>query len=209
MSDIPFSSENETYTLLRVSRKRWLAGKLLYLLSVCTLYYLVVFFVGMVFLSANDYMGNFWSEPFYYLAQGMNAENYSAYFPYPHILLLKPLRAVAIAISFNIAYGFTMSLALFFCNLKLPRTLGYAFVMLLHAIFYMMLSVFQSHYYTRYSLLGNSLLMYHSINDEYQELLPSFFQSFLVFGMVIIILSVLVFRGIQKYDFRITVGAKQ
>ena len=34
VSDIPFSSQNETYTLLRVSRKTWVAGKVLYLLGI-------------------------------------------------------------------------------------------------------------------------------------------------------------------------------
>jgi hypothetical protein len=44
----------------------------------------------------------------------------------------------------------------------------------------MTLSVFQSSYYARYSLLGNSLLMYHNVHGEYKELLPSFVQSFLL-----------------------------
>lgn len=44
----------------------------------------------------------------------------------------------------------------------------------------MTLGVFQSSYYARYSLLGNSLLMYHNVHGEYEELLPSFVQSFLL-----------------------------
>ena len=199
VSDIPFSSENETYTLLRVSRKKWLAGKVLYLFCACVLFYLVVLLAGMAFLSADAYVGNFWSEPFYYLYQNS----------YPHVLLLRPLQAVLIAISLNVAYGFTMSLFLFFCNLKLPKTLGYAVTMLLHAVFYMILSAFQSSYYARYSLLGNSLLMYHSIGGQYSELLLPLSQSFFVFGVTIAVLIILIFIGIRKYDFRITVGAKQ
>lgn len=209
VSDIPFSSGNETYTLLRVSRRRWLAGKVLYLLGACALFYLAVALAGMAFLTGNAYAGNFWSEPFYFLAQGRNAGDYSAYFPYPHILLLSPLQAVLIGFALNVAYGFVMSLFLFFCNLKLPRNLGYAAAMLLHAVFYMILSVFQSRYYTRYSLLGNSLLMYHSVRGEYGELLPSFCQSFLVFWGAAAILILLIFQGIQRYDFRITVGTRQ
>lgn len=73
----------------------------------------------------------------------------------------------------------------------------------------MTLSVFQSSYYARYSLLGNSLLMYHSVHGEYKELLPSFVQSFLFFGIVIITLMILIFKEIRRYDFRITVGARQ
>lgn len=208
VSDIPFSSENETYTLLRVSRRKWLAGKVLYLFCACSLYYLVVLLAGMAFLSGSAYAGNFWSEPLYYLARGMDTGEYSAYFPYPHVLLLSPLQAVFIAFLLNVAYGFTMSLFLFFCNLKLPRTFGYAATMLLHAVFYMILSLFLSKYYARYSLLGNSLLMYHSVHGEYGELFPSFLQSFLVFGAAIVILIILIFKGIQRYDFRITVGTK-
>ena len=209
VSDIPFSSENETYTLLRVSRRKWLAGKVLYLLCVCSLYYLAVLLAGMAFLSGNAFVGDFWSEPVYYLAQGLDLGEYNAYFPYPHVLRLRPLQAVLAAVLLHVAYGFTMSLFLFFCNLKLPRTLGYAVTMLLHAVFYMMLSVFQSSYYARYSLLGNSLLMYHSIYGEYKELLPSLGQSFLVFGIAAAALLIFIFQAIQKYDFRISVGTKQ
>ena len=101
--------------------------------------------MGILFLSGNAYAGNFWSDPFYYLAQGMDIGKYSAYFPYVHILLLSPVQAVLIGIALNIAYGFTMS-----------------------------------GYYARYSLLGNSLFMYHNVHGEYEELLPSFVQSFLL-----------------------------
>lgn len=209
VSDVPFSSENETYTLLRVSRKKWMAGKILYLLCACALFYLAVFLAGMTFLSADAYAGNFWSEPVFYLSRGMDMGEYSAYFPYPQILLLSPLHAVCIVFVLNVLYGFTMSLFLFFCNLILPRTLGYAVTMLLHAVSYLMLSVFQSYYYARYSLLGNSVLTYHSIGGQFRELLPPLSQSFLVFGVTMAVLILLIFMGIRKYDFRITVGAKQ
>lgn len=208
VSDIPFSSENETYTLLRVSRRKWLAGKVLYLLCACTLYYFVILLAGIIFLAGSSYVGNFWSEPFYYLTLNIDTGSSSAYFPYPHVLRLSPLQTVILNMVLNILYGFTMSLFLFFCNLKMPRSLGYAAAMLLHAIFYMMLSVFQSKYYTRYSLLGNSILVYHSIGDQYKDFLPSFTQSFLIFGVIIAILILLILWGIRRYDFRITVGAK-
>lgn len=208
VSDIPFSSENEAYTLLRVSRRKWAAGKILYLFSVCCLYYLAVLLAGMAFLSGNAFGGNYWSEPFHYLAKGLYTWEYSAHFPYSHVLLLSPVQAVFITFWLNVAYGFVMSLFLFFGSLKLPRALAYAAAMLLHACLYLMLSAFQSPYYARYSLLGNSLLMYHRVYGRREEMFPSFLQSFLVLGGAAGILALLIFRGIKDRDFRATAGTK-
>lgn len=207
-ADIPFSAENENYTLLRLSRFRWLGGKILYLLCICVLYYAVLLLAGMAYLSKNAYAADFWSEPFYMLAQGMDFSAYNVYFPYPHILLLTPVQAALSAMGLNILYGFVMSLFLFFCNLKLPRALGYAATGLVHVAFYMILSLFRSLYYTRYSLLGQSLLAYHSIGGYYRETFPTLGQSFLVFGLTAAVLTALDFWAIRGYDFRITSGTK-
>lgn len=209
VSDIPFSAENESYTLLRLSRFRWLAGKLMYLLCICILYYAVLLLVGAVYLSKTAYAADFWSEPFYMLAQGMDFSAYNVYFPYPHVLQLTPVQAALAVMALNVLYGFVMSLFLFFCNLKMPRALGFAATGLVHAAFYMTLGLFRSLYYTRYSLLGHSLLAYHSIGGLYQETFPTLGQSFLIFGLTAAALTILDFWAIRGYDFRITAGAKQ
>lgn len=213
VSDIPFSSENETYTLLRVSRRQWVFGKALYLLCACAAYYLIVMAVGMLYIAENAYVGNLWSEPLYFLVKNPNSQlatDYSMYFPYSHVLLLTPLWAAAASFGLSVAYSFVMSLFIFWFNLKLPRVISYVFAIMIHVIGYLLTAVFLSLFYVKFSLFGNSLLMYHEIGGyENSKLFTSLPQSFLIYCICGVVLLYLVTRAIRKFDFKITVGTKQ
>ena len=213
VSDIPFSSENETYTLLRVSRRQWVFGKALYLLCACAAYYLIVMAVGMLYIAENAYVGNLWSEPLYFLVKNPNSQlatDYSMYFTYSHVLLLTPLWAAAASFGLSVAYSFVMSLFIFWFNLKLPRVISYVFAIMIHVIGYLLTAVFLSLFYVKFSLFGNSLLMYHEIGGyENSKLFTSLPQSFLIYCICGVVLLYLVTRAIRKFDFKITVGTKQ
>lgn len=213
VSDIPFSSENETYTLLRVSRRQWVLGKALYLLCACASYYLIVMAVGMLYIAENAYVGNFWSEPLYFLVKSPNSQlatDFSMYFPYSHVLLLTPLWAAAASFGLSVAYSFVMSLFIFWLNLKLPRVISYAFAIMIHVIGYLLTAVFLSLFYVKFSLFGNSLLMYHEIKGyENSKVFASLPQSFLIYCICGVVLLYLITRAIRKFDFKITVGTKQ
>lgn len=213
VADIPFSTQNETYTLMRVSRRKWVFGKILYLFCACILYYIITMIAGMLFIAENAYITNAWSEPIYCLARNVNpamATGANVYFPYSHILLLSPLQAMAASFTLSVAYSFVMSLFIFYLNLKLPRILSFASAMLIHVIGYLLAVLFTSYYYTKFSLLGNSLLMYHDIQNVFRgKVFTTLPQSFLIYSVLVIILSALIMMTIRKYDFRITVGTKQ
>lgn len=213
VSDIPFSTQNETYTLLRVSRIKWVAGKILYLLAVCLFYYIVILLVGIAFIAPNAYVANFWSEPLLFLVKNSNQEillDFNVYFPYQHILQLSPLQAVGASFFLCVVYGFIMSLLIFWLNTMFSRIISYVSAMMVHVISYLLATLPISNHTIRFSLLGNSLLMYHNINNYYQHL-PYFTlnQSYLIFFLCFFILQLLINKSIRKYDFRITVGTKQ
>lgn len=213
VSDIPFSSQNETYTLLRVSRRKWIFGKVLYLLCACAAYYLAIMAVGMLYIAENAYMANFWSEPLYFLVKNPNSQlatDFSMYFPHNHVLLLSPLKAVTASFLLSVAYSFVMSLFVFWLNLKLPRVISYVCAIMIHVIGYLMTAVFLSLFYVKFSLFGNSLLMYHNIQDYNNGgVFTTLPQSFLIYCICTIVLLFFITRAIHKYDFRITVGTKQ
>ncbi|HOV40393.1 MAG TPA: hypothetical protein PLM59_01250 [Oscillospiraceae bacterium] len=214
VSDIPFSSQNETYILMRISRKKWVYGKVIYLFLSCVLYYLVVFLVGAIFISENAYIGNVWSRPIYYLAKDSSsslAVNYNVYFPYKHILLgLSPFSAMTASFFLSVLYAFLMSLIIFLLNLNLSRPLSYGIAMLVHIIGYLLAALFSSYFYMKFSLLGNSLLMYHDIKGYYKgKLFTTIPQSIFIFIVLSIIILFLILKSIKNYDFRTTAGAKR
>lgn len=209
VSDIPFSSENETYTLLRTSRKKWVAGKSLYLLCVCCIYYFCILLVGLVFINKSSYIGNFWSEPLFYLTKQPDLGDNSIFFPYKHVLSLSPFKAVASGLLLNICYGFLMSLFLLLFNLKLPRSLGYFATMMIHVIGYILTVLFLSMKAVKFSLFGNSLLMYHEIGSFYEDQFLKLHESVFLFAVTTVIVVLLILKVVKKYDFKITVGTRQ
>lgn len=213
IADIPFSSQNETYTLLRVSRRRWVAGKILYLLGICVVYYIILFLAGALFISGNAFFANIWSDPITVLSQNQAQElalAYHVYFPYRHILTLSPLLACGLSFLLSVSYIFMMSLVIFWLNLRISKVLSYLAAAMVHVVGYILAVNFTSNFYQKFSFLSNSLLMYHNISGSVVEssylTLP---QSFAVYAVVVVALSLLILQTIHNYDFRITVGTRQ
>lgn len=213
VSDIPFSTQNETYTLLRVSKKKWVAGKVLYLLCICAIYYLIAYIAGALFLSENAYLGNIWSMPLYSLAKDNSSSltmAYNVYFPYEYVLRnLSPLSAVLLTYALSVAYGTLMSILVFWLNLKISRSLSYAAVMVVHIVNYILTVLSVSPSRINFSLFSNSLLIYHNIGIGADERYNSIPQSFLIYAVITVFLLFLIIRAIKQYDFRITVGGRQ
>jgi len=214
VSDIPFSSQEETYILIRLSRREWISGKILYLFIASCIYYLIIAFVGIVFILENSYFGNYWSEPIYNLVKDVGsslAVKYNVYFPYSHILLgLTPAKALMASFFLSVSYGFIMSLIFFLFNLKFSRAFSYISAIMFHVIGYLLAALFTSYFYIKFSLLGNSLLMYHNIGSYYEDnLFTTLPQAFLLFFSLSVIVAFMIFKAIKQYDFRISVGVRK
>ena len=208
ISDIPFSTKNEAYTLLRGSRRQWTLGKILYLFCITVIYYFIVMIVGMIFMAENAYIANFWSEPICFLAKNPNNVNLTVFFPYKQLLLITPLKAIVISLALNVSYGFVMGLLIFLLSLKISRSLSYVYSMMVHVIGYIIAALFISLDSKKYSILAHSLLMYHDVQKYYENILPTFWESFMVFGGVTMILTILILRKISNYDFKIVTEEK-
>lgn len=214
VSDIPFSGQNETYTLLRVSRRKWVAGKILYLLAISAIYYIVLFLAGALFISEHAFVANIWSEPLIVLSKNPALElawEYQVYFPYQYLLNhLSPVTACGLSFALSVCYTFIMSLVIFLLNLRFSRALSYLTAAMVHVVSYILAAWPLADFFRKFSLLANSLLMYHNISGSISETIYlSLPQSLCVYAISFIVLSLLIFQAIRNYDFRITVGAKQ
>lgn len=213
VSDIPFSTQNETYTLLRVSKKKWVAGKSIYLFLICAIYYLITNLAGAAFISECAYMGNFWSMPLYSLTKDTSmalTAAYNVYFSYGYILHnLSPASAAVLTYFLSVAYGTLMSLLVFCLNMSFSRALSYAGTMIFHIVSYTLTAISVTAERINLSLFSNSLLMYHNIGKGSNETYNSIPESFLIFTVIICLLFVMIVRAVRKYDFKITIGGKQ
>lgn len=213
VSDIPFSAQNETYTLLRTSRRQWVFGKILYLLAISIVYYLVMLLFSILYISENAFIANTWSEIFPILVRVQAPElagKYDVYFPYEHIMALSPVVACLAGYLLSVCYAFVMSLIIFLLNLRISKVLSYLAGIMIHVLGYLISIGMLGNYVHRFSLLSHSLLMFHNIGGSQSEVLfPTLIQSFVVYAVIAVITAFLILRAIRNYDFRITVGAGQ
>lgn len=213
ISDIPFSSQNETYTLLRLSRLEWVSGKILYLLCACSIYYLITFLSGVVLQLGNLSFNSEWSVPMQMLANdtsGSLSSQFGISFPGYVLYTYSPFQAFSISLVCSIAYAFILSLITFWFNLKCKASLAYFLSAMFHVVNYFMTKIFPTSAFWKYSLFANSSLRYHRFEiytNSHKLLTVS--QSCLVFFVFEMVLFVLIYRAVRKYDFKITVGTNQ
>lgn len=207
LSNVSVITQNEVYILLRVSRKKWVGGKLLYIITICFLYHFCIVLITMFYAAPDSYWGNFWSNPLYIMAvvDYQTAYDWGLSFPYSNVLAnFSPAGATLMSLLLNSLYVASLGIILFFVSLKLNRVTSFAVVMLLHMVGYILLRI-RNGYFFKYSLLGNSILVHHSFSKQFfSEKLPHLISSLTLFGAVILIFSILIYRAIKFYDFRIS-----
>ena len=178
-----------------------------------TAFCVTIFIAGALFISENAFVANIWSLPLTVLVQNQAPElawEYQVSFPYGHLLTLTPAIACVLSYLLSVCYVFVMSLIIFWLNLRISKVLSYLAAVLVHVAGYILTIGFLTDSYRKFSLLANSLLMYHNINgSEVETAYLALPQSFLVYAAVAVMLFLLILHAIHSYDFRITVGTKQ
>jgi len=213
IADVPFTSEIEMYTLIRTDRKKWVLGKVCYLLCICFIYYFLMAIISMIYISENAYLGNFWSEGIYYMAKNPKTDivvNRGLFFPYTNIITkFTPVIAFIASFTLSVLYAFLMSLMAFYLNLKISYKMSFIGITMTHLIGYFVVLSSINIDHIKYYIFGNSLLKYHNIYNYYgDDCFINLSHSYILFIGIIVILNLLIFKGIKKYDFKITIGSK-
>lgn len=173
VSDIPFAAYDEIYILMRQNKRKWLIGKIMFLFIASLLYYMVIIVAGILYAMGTVCLDNGWSDALKTLEtdnSGIYASVFSVSFPYSHILSgFTPFQAFSISFVLSVLYSFSMSLLLFLLNLIWPRVIGYFATILIHCLGYAMVAVLSVNKLAKFSLFGNSALMYHSVGSYYTD----------------------------------------
>lgn len=211
-SDMPFLGAGVPYYLMRIDRKTWMMGQILYVVMATFLYMLFILISTTVICMGNSFIGNMWSETAAILgysgagkAVALPALVKTLEMSTPYecmatifvLMLLYTLLVVSVMLAVNIRRGqfwgiasvFIISLYGFLVN---PQTFN-TFMNLPDEMMYKVnvLAAWVS---------PLQQATYHMHNFGY-DLLPRMWMTYALFGAAILLFFMLSMRAMKKYNF--------
>lgn len=214
-SDMPFITSGTPFFLMRIDRRTWVVGQVIYVASATFLYLVFVLAATSLVCMTQSFVGNMWSETAAMLAYSEAGsavalpalvKTLEMSTPYAVmgtiflLMLLYTLLMVLIMLVFNLYKGhlagivsvFAFTLFGFLLN---PRTLKD------------ILRLSDTHLYKANVAVGwispLNQATYHMHNFGY-DLLPRLWHTYVIFGLLIAVCCVLALLAVRKYKFNFT-----
>lgn len=189
LSDLPYNAADDNFTLLRMSRRRWLCSKIIYMLSTCALYYLVIAVLTFISAVPFAFVSNEWSGPIEkmcfedpFLSVDLFGISYYAPEVVTHFLPIQ-----ALLHSYALVTLYSMALCMLLLSLKLliyHQYISLSAVYIFHALGYLPMLVIMG---TRpFSLFAGALLTYHSFTAEKVNASQTICESYIAFALIIV-----------------------
>lgn len=214
-ADMPFISSGTPFYLMRIDRKTWITGQAIYIVGATVIYMAFTLLATSLICMQQSFIGNMWSETAAILGYSGAGEAvalpalvktlemstpYACMFTIFLLMLFYSLLMAFIMLVFNLRKGplagvvsvFVFSIYGFILN---PQTLKNIFQLPDELIYKANVAV------GWLSPLNHAT--YHMHNFGY-DLLPRLWQTYLVFGALIILCYILSLRAIKRYNFNFT-----
>ena len=214
-ADMPFISPGTPYYLMRIDRRTWIIGQAVYVVTATGLYLLFVLAATSLVCMSNSFIGNMWSET-------------AAILGYSGAGQAVALPALVKTLEMTTPYACAATIFL----LMLLYTLLLAFIMLLFNIWKgPLIGAVSVFVFSVYGLVLNPELIkslfhlperimykanvaagwisplnqasYH-MHDFGYDLLPRLWQTYVIFGALIVLCFVLTLRSVRRYNFNFT-----
>lgn len=211
-ADMPFISSGTPFYLMRIDRKTWIAGQAVYIIAATAIYLMFILVATSLVCMTQSFVGDMWSETAAILGYSGAGQAvalpalvktlemstpYACMFTIFLLMLLYTLLMVFIMLLFNLKKGqlggvigvFAFSLYGFLLN---PQTIKAIFQLPDELMYKANVAV------GWLSPLNHAT--YHMHNFGY-DLLPRLWQTYLIFGILIVLFFFLSLRAIRKYNF--------
>lgn len=203
--DIPFSSSNDIYILIRGNRSVWIKAIFTYILISTLLFFTLVMLLLLLFMLPNAYLSNIWSVPLYKLAiiDEYVGLDFGVGFGFSNLLYnFSPFTTMLLSMSMSSLYSITMAMFLFLFNITKLRKISFCLIGIIHFVGYMIEIFSFTKYFEKYSLLSRSIFAYNSFSiDEILTQRNTIYDSILVFLIINIILIILIYKKIKHFNF--------
>lgn len=210
--DLPKLSPFTPYLLVRIKKGRWLSAQFFYIFLVTLLYILYVLLVTSLLCMQKTYPGNIWSKTAALLAYSKMGNELSVPSSVKVMESTTPVTCSLQIVLLLVFYALTLSFLMLCMQMKSGKKPAIA-AGLIYSLFGFLLNpnvlakILRKEEYEMFwvrRVAGWISPLNHAtygMHDFGYDVLPSIFQSCMVFLLILIVLSVLSFRTLKKYNF--------
>jgi hypothetical protein len=214
-SDMPFISPVTPTFLVRIDRKTWISGQALYVAAATLIYLLFILIATSIVCMRNAFIGNMWSETAAILGYSGAGKAVALPALVKTLEMSTPYACMATIFLLMLLYGLLLAFIMLAFNLFKGQRAGvisvfvfslYGFVLnpeLIRTLFNLPQELMFKANVAVGWLSPLNHATYHMHNFGY-DLLPRLWQTYAIFGVLIIICYFLALRATRNYNFNFT-----
>lgn len=214
-ADMPFLSSGTPFYLVRTSRRVWITGQVLYTIGATAVYLLFILASTMLLCMRQSFPANMWSPTAAILGYTNAGERLAIPALVKTLEMSWPYPAMATIFLLMLGYTLVMVLLMLACNLRFGQAAGvisvlvyslYGLLMKPDTIQTLLKLPDEAYYIANVTIGWLSPLnhaTYHMHNFGYDRL-PRLWQSYLIFGILILVGYLASIRAAKKYNFSFT-----
>ena len=211
-ADMPFLSPGTPFYLMRMDRKTWILGQLLYTALAALLYLLFILAATSLVCMTNAFSGNLWSKTAAILGYSGEGEAIALPALVKTLEMSRPYQCAATIFLLMLLYTLVLVFLMLFFNIWKGQAAGVVSVFAFTVLGFLLnpenlISLFRLPEELAYKarvwvgwLSPLNQATYHMHNFGYDRL-PRLWQTYLIFGALLLALVFLSFRAIRRYSF--------
>ncbi len=215
--DLPKLSPFTPYMLLRMKKCRWLLAQFFYIFLATVLYLVFVFLITSLLCMKRTYMGNLWSKTAALLAYSQIGKDLSVPSTVKVMESTTPFSCSVQMMLLLICYALTLSFLMLLVQMRKGKKAAVA-AGLIYSLFGFLLEpkvlakLLHKEEYEMFQMrriAGWISPLNHAtygMHDFGYDVLPSIFQSCLIFLLLLLVLAVLAFCTLKNYNFNSFTG---
>ncbi|MEX1377668.1 MAG: hypothetical protein AB1Z23_09410 [Eubacteriales bacterium] len=216
-SDMPFLGVGIPYYLMRTTRFRWMLGQVLYIVLATFIYMVFILVSSIVLCAKNAFPGNMWSETGAILGYSPAGKAVALPSMVKTMEMSTPYECMATIFLLMLLYVLVCVFIMFAVNIKKGKFWGIASVfsfslygfLLNPQIFKQALNLQDEQMYIANVITGwlspLNHATYHMHNFGY-DLLPRMWHTYIFYGGLILLLFIISYFAVRKYNFKFTGG---
>ena len=214
-ADMPYLDPGAPYYIVRMKRRTWVMGQLIYTIAATVLFMLFVFAVTTLLCVKKSFIGNMWSETAAILGYSGAGEKIVLPVLLRTLEMSRPYKCALAVFLLMLMYSLVLSLVMLLAKVRRGKAAGivaaFAFslwgFLLDPLLLKQVLGLSDEQMYKANVAAGwlspLNHATYHMHSFGYDNL-PKLWQTYLIFGVVSVLLMLLILKAMRRFNFDFT-----